>query len=453
MSSTFRRRSAVPPSVPAYESRPLDNRGIGSSSVFKYRGTKPWTGGAIVTSTGLRELDALLPGGGQTLQTCILFLNEERFTDLTDTFTRYWVAQGISNGHDIVLMPEDGCSSYHMGMTRDEFVSEYLPSLPKDMHWAKYEKNRINREAQADEEGVRGDYTIIEESEEENDDGRDGASKSTDAEQGLNIAWQYRQSIQNARNRKVGVRARDNMSSVFCCSYDLGASLQNDMYNIVQEPLHFSPGIEAKANIFIPCLDKYGNPFNVYIEIMKYVRSIFERTSSKDLVVRVLLYEVDPIIYSVVMPLILSRVRAENMPICFCCTMKSHSWYKSTSQDKHLKASLELTRTCEAVFSIESFAGSGDPPPEFRDFVGVIDINKLGTQHFGQFADKFALSNRYGLKRDRRKLHIQMLHLPPEDLAQGGSSVGSGVRSGGANLNKKKKNQSSCGTSSSLLDF
>lgn len=46
-------------------------------------------------------------------------------------------------------------------------------------------------------------------------------------------------------------------------------------------------------------------------------------------------------------------------------------------------------------------------------------------------------ANRYGMKRDRRKVDIRMLHLPPEDFSKGGSSVGSGVRSGGGRVKEE----------------
>ena len=42
------------------------------------------------------------------------------------------------------------------------------------------------------------------------------------------------------------------------------------------------------------------------------------------------------------------------------------------------------------------------------------------------------LAERFGVKRDARKVTVQLLHLPPEEYSKGGSST-SGVRSGGGN--------------------
>jgi hypothetical protein len=63
---------------------------------------------------------------------------------------------------------------------------------------------------------------------------------------------------------------------------------------------------------------------------------------------------------------------------------------------------------------------------------------------------KRPLAERFGVKRDGRKLTTQLLHLPPEEFSKGGSST-SGVRSGGGNLGMKTNVVSGCGSKS--LDF
>ena len=56
------------------------------------RGTKPWTGGTTLTSSGLRDLDGIL-GGGQPLGTCLL-VEEDRWTQsLALSVVRYWCAE------------------------------------------------------------------------------------------------------------------------------------------------------------------------------------------------------------------------------------------------------------------------------------------------------------------------------------------------------------------------
>merc|ERR1712086_1043853 len=100
---------------------------------------------------------------------------------------------------------------------------------------------------------------------------------------------------------------------------------------------------------------------------------------------------------------------------------------------KHSHYLTSLRRTSDAVFLCKGFAGTtSPPPPEFSDLAGILSIKKLAIHSSDSITKTRPPSNRYGLKRDRRKLHVRMLHLPPEDFSKGGSSVGGGgARSGG----------------------
>jgi hypothetical protein len=79
MASTFRRRD-------------IGGAAAASTSLLGLPGTKPWTGGITLTSTGLREWDNLL-GGGQPPGTCI-WLEEDRWTrSLALCLIKYWCAE------------------------------------------------------------------------------------------------------------------------------------------------------------------------------------------------------------------------------------------------------------------------------------------------------------------------------------------------------------------------
>jgi PAXNEB protein len=86
MASTFRRRT-----------RGTD----GDSSaqpILHLPGTKVWTAGCVLVSTGLRELDALILGappggsGGQPLGSCIL-IESDHWSILANHLVLYWCAE------------------------------------------------------------------------------------------------------------------------------------------------------------------------------------------------------------------------------------------------------------------------------------------------------------------------------------------------------------------------
>ena len=57
------------------------------------QGTKPWTNGMLLTSTGLRELDSILNNGhGQPLSSLIV-IEEDRFLDYGSLIARYWCSE------------------------------------------------------------------------------------------------------------------------------------------------------------------------------------------------------------------------------------------------------------------------------------------------------------------------------------------------------------------------
>jgi len=74
----------------------------------------------------------------------------------------------------------------------------------------------------------------------------------------------------------------------------------------------------------------------------------------------------------------------------------------------------KLRHVADTVLSVESFAGcTHSVPYEFKDFQGFLVVHKL--QQYGTLAPFRPPGTRFGLKRDRRKLHIEPLHLPPEE--------------------------------------
>ena len=75
----------MPSKDAALYNRPTFN--LTTKIVLERKGTRPWLGGMTRTSSGLREIDAIL-GGGQPLGT-VLLMEEDRWTqDLALAITR-----------------------------------------------------------------------------------------------------------------------------------------------------------------------------------------------------------------------------------------------------------------------------------------------------------------------------------------------------------------------------
>jgi uncharacterized membrane protein YgcG len=163
----------------------------------------------------------------------------------------------------------------------------------------------------------------------------------------------------------------------------------------------------------------------------------------------------------VALPLLLAHIRTHRLPVVVLIAVQP--WTTPGAQRQLCLG----RRASDVVLTAEGFSSRRDypPPPEFRLFHGLLKVHKVSTvtaataHGGGHFADA-TVSKRptallYGLKRDRRKLHIELLHIPPEDYAQGGGSVGGGARSG-AGRPAKKVESGGCGSSgggSSPLDF
>lgn len=74
----------------------------------------------------------------------------------------------------------------------------------------------------------------------------------------------------------------------------------------------------------------------------------------------------------------------------------------------------QLAAIADTHIRLESFAGASDSVPyEFKAFSGLLAV--IGVQSVGVLAPHRPQNQRFGLRRDRRKLHVEPLHLPPEE--------------------------------------
>lgn len=95
-----------------------------------------------------------------------------------------------------------------------------------------------------------------------------------------------------------------------------------------------------------------------------------------------------------------------------------------------------IEQLLDIIVTIESFSGRMQAVPyEFRDYLSFFIIKKL--HYAGMMATPQPKASKFGIKRDRRKLHIEPLHLPPEESRAFGSSC-SDSKSGGTTSSREK---------------
>jgi hypothetical protein len=483
MSTSFRRRrpTAGAGALIGEKGGTSDEAPLVAPALARLPGTKNWTGGLTLISTGLREIDAIL-GGGQPLGTAVLVEEDRLSFDLGVCLARYWGAEAVAQGQTLLLPAtkkdqsddwddEDDddnhnampCGGGGGGSSPSELMN-YVDTIPRDLHLDKY-RLRADKEAgvssAADDEKeaqpaappARMAIASIQEGDEEeeddenddddDDDDDDGFGESNEGkdennDDGLLIAWQYRESVQKERrghsssSSSVGKTSRSPQSGddllrlrdVYCHSYDLAGSMKSQH--------------DADAAKFMETIDiaecAYHCGFDMFRSLLKRVQHHLSPSgavgSASGNVVRLLLLDAPPAATSVALPLLLSYGRTHSLAFAVLITVRP--WNGNDGPSNSL---VSLRRSCDAVLSMDGFASFRDPPPpEFRELAGIMTLRKIASMGAGHFANSTVgrrpPSDRYGLKRDRRKLHVRLLHLPPEEESAGGSST-SGVRSGG----------------------
>ena len=345
--------------------------------------------------------------------------------------TRKEDAKDLSGVPPPLTANEDDLDSagFSVGIS-DSQVRDLLQLLPRNLHWDK-------AISAADAERSRP-LEILDEEEEEEEE----------SEEGLKIAWQYRKSIQQERRGHGASKHTTTVENadIYCHSYDL-SGLMSEQRTFANHVTIFD-GSCCDGD----CQQSRSCGFRLYLCWLEQVKQ--KLTESTRHVVRLLLYRAPIQSTSVALSLLLAYIRAHQLPVVILVT--TQSW---TSQ----AGLISLRRASDAVLQTEGFASRVryPPPPEFRHLHGLLLLPKVSTftaataNGGGHFAD-FTVSKRppahvYGLKRDRRKLHIPLLHIPPEDYAGGGGSVG-GARSGSGRHDQK---DTVCGSGgeSSLFDF
>jgi len=404
--------------------------------------------------------------------------------------------ENIFDSHEFL----DSCSN-----TKEE-VMQVLEGLPRNLHWDREQRSQQQKNA-ANQEGGTGVSPLLEtlaeddDEELEDDDDDDNLDEEDKHEEGLKIAWQYRKDVQQERlghtTSSSSAKKKSSATSsgnVYCHSYDLSGRLKDQMaaQQEQQQPQDDATGrtdtntatssvvMEDRAHICpIKCCDKPGSDscranhrscgIRLFQLLFWELQKLQQQQPRK--VIRLLLFHLPTESLSIALPLLLAQIRQQLLPVVVMVSVQS---WKSNTAASSSRALLFLQRTSDAVFQLEGFAGRSvyPPPPEFRHLHGILLVRKVNTVTAatalggGHYADltmtKRPPANIYGLKRNRRKLTITLLHIPPEDHAEGGGSVGSGgVRSGAgrpattASTAKASSAGGGCGSGNhnSSLDF
>ena len=337
---------------------------------------------------------------------------------------------------------DDDCDSGMPSLTdraTEKEVKELLDSLPRNLHKDKEQQQQQQQNADHATLSAKQLDTLAEEEstlvEEEGDDLE---------EEGLVVAWQYRKEVQQERLGLSNVTATGSSRSnnntgagsaaaVYCHSYDLQGRLADQM------------NVEATIVPVGCCCEcchhttRQNCGFQYFRQLIQQLETIMAEQPRK--VIRVLLYHPDTASLAIALPLFLNHIRSARLPVVVLVTVQPWTVAvrsKSTAATAQLR---HLRRSADAVLETESFVGrhTYPPPPEFRHLHGLLRIRKASTctlaASVGHFANltvqKRPAAVLYGLRRDRRKLHLTLLHIPPEDYAADGGSVGAGaVRSG-----------------------
>lgn len=361
------------------------------------------------------------------------------------------------------------CNLQQHGMNKTSLQS-FISLLPRNLHLDKEQKKKedvqkatvasANSNLTSSIDNLSSikdnDFAIIEENDDDDDFEDDGDEKDNSEGKGdelLQNAWQYKVSVQKERlaqysttpsshhNSRSGTSGRNKE---YCHSYDLSGKME-DQYSQTWRDEESGISIVDCVCQNCPqlCCKGHNNcGVNMFRKLLQNITESLNKEQNG--VVRLLLLNAPVQTTSIALPLLLSYIRVHSLPVIILTTVRP--WILSLSQPRSLQSLVSLRRTCDAVFICEGFDAVVTPPPsEFSDLAGIFSIRKLALQSQAHFADmttnRRPPANRFGLKRDRRKLHIRMLHLPPEDFSAGGSSVGSGVRSGAGRPSQREENR------------
>jgi len=338
--------------------------------------------GQLLISTGLHEFDDIL-GGGVAIGS-ILLIEEDNPTNYSQHLLRYFLAEGFALNHEIMLLSPDDPQS---------FVQNLPTNLTLMLREEEMELDKLEEKESAES-------------------------------QKLTIAWQYEkylkpesapQSNQNTSTSNSSTSSttfksgtlKASSTKAFCHSYDLARP-------------HKSQSLEGKKVHSVNILDVNTNA--MFPELYKKVHSIIQERFRSD---------------------VQEKSIQRNILRVGIQSLGSPAWFDSSSPDAeksllqflhglrgllrsslgmcvitlptHLHSSSFVRRVeqlCDTVVSFVSFEGKV-VPDIFSEYHGQFVVKKLAR--LNSLVTHMPETLNYIFKLGRRKLHIEIPHLGPEE--------------------------------------
>lgn len=321
-------------------------------------GTKAFINGQRFLSTGLSQLDAIL-GGGYFLgsMTCI---QSPLMAPFGSDLCRYFIAEGILSHQTTVV-----CGN-------TQTTESFLSNLPLELSSFRSTCDALAK------------VTL--------EDSRPSSSSH------LNIAWQYEKYLANTHS---------SQSKRFCHSYNLAKPMQGHL-------LKANPPVRLAVELAKDTTTRYERLYQSIDDFLKEMENQKKHPRAMRLC---LLHLGSPIefgpwneLHRVALLKFLHRIKARvhALPIAVVIELTRDFLPESTLRFVGHQSDLVLRLEC----FVESQTRQAIRP-EFQDLDGCATILKLPRLH--SLACHQAGARMFGIKREKRKLSIEKLHLPPEE--------------------------------------
>ncbi|EJK75076.1 hypothetical protein THAOC_03215 [Thalassiosira oceanica] len=338
----------------------------------------------------------------------------------------------------------------------------FVDSLPRNLHLDKRRERarRLGEEGGAPQStGQRGREAIAAIIEEEEDE---GGPKGSDPDEGLVNAWQYRRDVQESRSgmrpsssagRGGAPRGGGLADGVFCHSYDLSGRMADQFAGGAEEeedeegegnPLVDHVSVVSCAAELKSCRDPSarGTALALFRSLWRHVRTTLDSRPGGT-VVRLFLRRLPVDVGAVLLPLLMARVRKSELPVVVLATVRPWRWLsdgaggRGDDGNNGLDALSSLRSSADVAVSADSLSSLRvPPPPEFTLLQGILTVRRSApstscTHYTDSVVGRRPLAERFGMRRDGRKVTVQLLHLPPEEYSRGGGSTSGVAERGG----------------------